>query len=532
VERGGKRRGGMIWEAKRIGEKVQSAGLGIKEAMAVIHMMLGDHHEGRDPVPLGMFEGLQSLMERTLRGARIETFKPQGGDSPFHIFEVHTEDGKVLGHLNMVYMRKPLPCYYLVYVEVMPPFRGKGLGTRILESYKAFLDEKGCLGLLDNIIPPTDPTFHIYTKLGYKPIEEIVGLQPSLRDNNYMVWVPPTMRSANLKDKLLKLVFNLQRKRPIIDMKDNEKMVKTTIEEFREVYGALERMFQKELDQDKDAPLMRFMFTKFATKFLGFRRRLRRLLGYTGGESLEQIRISRKVQELKVQPWSLWGSPEAGLEVLDPAQAEIPRELLEDPTGFIEGLPIYRRPYLSKGRWEDALLHPESLSIGDLLELGFDPTRLREWEHEGKRFVFERSWSRFHSLILERARLLKELEKEISKLSFRGARVSVNPPLALVSHLGNLYIQRRKIEGIHLEEALDQLRSSEYLAAMNEMAKMDRELVSVEREVREWLSRRVPGWMKGEVDELAIFVPWDLERNFPQVMVEPARVSIERVWLA
>jgi hypothetical protein len=38
--------------------------------------------------------------------------------------------------------------------------------------------------------------------------------------------------------------------------------------------------------------------------------------------------------------------------------------------------------------------------------------------------------------------------------------------------------------------------------------------------------------MKGEVDELAIFVPWDLERNFPQVMVEPARVSIERVWLA
>lgn len=522
----------MIWEARRIGEKLENARLGIKEAMAVVHMMLGDHQQDSEPVPLSMFEGLQSLMERTLRGAKIEAFKPQGGESPFHIFEVHTEDGQVLGHLNMVYMRKPLPCYYLVYVEVMPPFRGKGLGTRILESYKAFLDSKGCLGLLDNIIPPTDPTFHIYTKLGYKPIEEIVGLQPSLRDNHYMVWIPPTLRSANLKDKLLKLVFNLQRKRPIIDMKDNEKMVKMTIEEFREIYEALNRMFQTELEQDTDAPLMRFMFTKFVTKFLGFKRRLRRLLGYTGGESLEQIRMSQRVLELRVQPWSLWGPSEAKMELLDPERAVIIEELASEPTKFVEGLPIYRRPYLIGEKWEHKIFHPESFRISDFLELGFDPTRLREWEHEGEVFVFERSWPRFHALILERAKWLKQLERETSSVCLSGARLMVNPPLALVSHSGNLYIQRKKIDGIHLEEALDQLRSAEHLVKINEMAGMDREFLSLERKVREWLSRKVPNWMKGEAEELAIFIPWDLDRNFPKVMVEPGRVSLDRIWLA
>jgi len=57
----------------------------------------------------------------------------------------------------MLYLRKPIPCYYLVYVEVGGPFRRKGLGNRILEYFKDFLVEKSAIGILDNIIPKKSP---------------------------------------------------------------------------------------------------------------------------------------------------------------------------------------------------------------------------------------------------------------------------------------------------------------------------------------------------------------------------------------
>ena len=91
------------------------------------------------------------------------------------MFEVYTREKEVLAYLNLLYLRKPLPCYYLVYVEVAPSLRGKGLGNRILEAFRDLVEEKGALGLLDNIIPPEDPTFDIYTKLGWAPLNDLIG---------------------------------------------------------------------------------------------------------------------------------------------------------------------------------------------------------------------------------------------------------------------------------------------------------------------------------------------------------------------
>ncbi len=57
---------------------------------------------------------------------------------------------------------------------------------------------------------------------------------------------------------------------------------------------------------------MRFMFTRFVTKLLGFRRRISELLGYTGGESLEQIVLDAEIRNLPIQsyaPRDLAGTP-------------------------------------------------------------------------------------------------------------------------------------------------------------------------------------------------------------------------------
>lgn len=522
----------MIFEVQHIQERMIQAGLGAKDAMALLHMTLGDQEEITGPLPEGIFQGLHSLMDRTVRGATIERFRPSGGRTSFHVFEIQASEGHLLGYLNMMYLRKPLPCYYLVYVEVMAPFRRQGLGSRILEAYRLFLEKKGCLGLLDNIIPPQDPTFHIYTRLGYRPVEDIIGMQAMLKDNHYMLWIPACLRETDIREGLLKLLFNLQRKRAVIDMKDNESMVQRTIEEFRGVYKALTSMFQAELAQGKSTALMRFMFTKFTTKLLGFKRRISTLLGYTGGESLEQIRIAESVGELQAQPWSLWGPKESRVEILDPSAPNLPVSLRENPTDFIEALPVYGRPYLDQSLDFIRQGANESFRIRDLLLLGFDPTRLREWDSGSGRFVFERSWPRFQAHLKQRGQWLSHIGLEACSLRFQGAQLRVNPPLALFSHKGNLYILRRKLEGIHLEEALDQLRSDHSLIQMNNMASIDRSILRVARSVKQWLDKVVPSHLKAEVEELTFFVPWDLERNFPRLTVEPNGVFIDRLWLA
>jgi hypothetical protein len=127
---------------------------------------------------------------------------------------------------------------------------------------------------------------------------------------------------------------------------------------------------------------------------------------------------------------------------------------------------------------------------------------------------------------------LREIDQQASSMRFQGARLGVNPPLAFLSHRGNLYILRRKLEGIHLEEALDQLNGAPHLLHMNAMARIDRSILGVTRSVREWLASTAPPEMRAEAEDLTIFVPWDLERNSPRVLVEPCGVSIDKLWLA
>jgi len=525
----------MKSEVAGIRERFKRARIGLKDTLAVIDMTLEDQlRELAALSPHEVFEGLNELVDRTVHGTTIERFRPQGGNQPFHTFEIHTDQDEVVGYLNMIYLRKPIPCYYLVYVEVLLPFRGRGLGNKILKAFRQFVERKGAVGLLDNIIPVEEPTYDIYTKLGWKRIEGLTGDDGVNGEGRYMVFVPISIKTSDLRDKLVKLLFKIRKKRSVIDMHDNESMVKRTIEEFRSVYEALGRLFDEELSAGISTPLMRFMFTRFVTKVHGFRRRITSLLGYTGGESLEQISISGRIKALPIQPWSLWGSKEAKAKIWgeEAIIRGFPEALTQEPTLFVEGLPLYRRPYLPS--WMERKGGAESLDlrISDLLELGFDPTRLREFNLEGVAYIFERISPHFLPLMEGKKRFLSKIAESVSGMRFRSAAIQINPPLVILQDRGNVYILRRKVEGIHSQEALDQLRTSPYLKDMNRVVGIDRAVALTINEIKECLVKRFDFDLHEDIEDLAFFVPWDLKRNIPLVTVDVSGVSFDRIWIA
>jgi GNAT superfamily N-acetyltransferase len=525
----------MKSEVSAITQRLKRVRIGLKETLAVIDMTLEDHrHESEGGFPYEVFEGLDDLIDRTVRGTKIERFKPKEGHPMFHTFEIHANGGDILGYLNTIYLRKPLPCYYLVYVEVLPHFRGRGLGNRILQSFGEFAENTGALGLLDNIILPEEPTYNIYTNLGWKRIQDFMGGSLVNGEEHYMVFLPTSCKIPDLQERLIKLLLKVKKKRPVIEMHDNESMVKRTIAEFRSVYEALEDLFDVELSTGTSTPFMRFMFTKFVTKVLGFRRRIAALIGYTGGESLEQISISDRIKALPIQPYSLWGSEEGRAEVWgeEGMIRSLPEQLKKEPTLYIEDLPLYRRPYLLSFMRKKGVGQSYSLEISDLLELGFDPTKLREFGHEGVDYIFERISPLFLPSIEKRIKWLKRIAEPLSRIRFHNATLQTNPPLAILQDRGNVYVLRKKVKGIHLEEALDQLRTSPHLNGMNRAAGIDHALVSTVNEIKSWTKKAFHPGPGEEIEDLAFFIPWELERNIPRIQVDISGISLESLWIA
>jgi GNAT superfamily N-acetyltransferase len=518
-----------------IRERIDRAGIGLKDALSVIDMTLEDQI-GRleSPSPYKAFTGLDKLIDLTAHGAKIERFRPSDTRQFFHTLEIHTEEGDVLGYLNMIYLKKIITCYYLVYVEVMPAFRGLGLGYRILKDFMEFAKEEKAVGLLDNIIPPEEATYEIYTKLGWKNIRDVVGNGVADEWGNYMIFVPDSIQARDLKNKLIKSLFYLNKKRPVIDMHDNEDMVKRTIEEFRSVYQALEELFDREISSGTSNPLMRFMFTRLTTKLIGFRRRISSLIGYTGGESLEQISFSERIKELHILPYSLWKLEKDHVGIWGDKEIlpGLPGKLKEEPTFFVEGLPFYERPYLYDWMEEMRTHSSQLLKISDLLDLGFDPTRLREFHHEGVDYIFERVSPHFLSSLVRKRRFLRKIGRYVSKLGFQGTILRINPILLIFRDRGNIYALRKRVEGIHSVEAFDQLKTSPYLKEMNRAVGIDRAMTRAINDVRKWLETRFRSRFTQETEDLTYFLPWDIERNIPRVHVDTSGVSLDRIWIA
>lgn len=405
------------------------------------------------------------------------------------------------------------------------------MGNRIISHFSDFLTEKSAVGLLDNIIPEDDPTYDIYLKHGWQPINRIIGLESH---ENYMVYLPSRLSKRELKEPLLRLIHHLQRKRPTIEMRDNEEMVRQTIAEFKDLHSALLVYFEADLQAGRSTPLMRFMFTRYVTKLIAFHRRIGELLGYTGGESLEQIMLNPAVAAQAVQsyaPRELVNQP--SLVCVDNGlAARLPRELMEEPARVIEALPNYRRPRLMAWLAEQNKTPEDTLTIGDLLDLGFDPTRLKEITIDDQPYIFERIQARMIPEIEKKQELLNRLAAEAKGARAYNSKLLTNPPLLAIRNRGNAYVLRRKVPGIHWEEAVEQLQTAPALKAMNDGTKTDRLVTSTVRSALESAGDKLGVASSGLREMMTCFVSWDLENNRPRVVADYSGTFLEAVWLA
>ena len=441
----------------------------------------------------------------------------------------------MLGRLNLLYLNKPIACYYLVYVEVAPPFRKQGLGHRIIQAFTDFLAAKTALGLLDNIIPETDPTYDIYQKHGWRPLQGM--LDTANGDAKYMVHVPPALaerhdrRRQDIREPIRRLVHHLHRKRAAIEMRDNEQMVRQTIAEFQDLYAALLTYFAADLDACRHTTLMRFMFTRYVTKLIGFRRRIGELLGYTGGESMEQIALAPEIAALPIQTYAPLGRGREPVFTDDGSLGVVlPPAFSKSPARTIEALPNYRRP--SFMAWSRATGKPPDtlLTIGDLLDLGFDPTRLKELTLPEGDFIFERIQTRQIPDLETTRGLLKALES--ARVSAGASALRINPPILAIRDRGNAYVLRRRIPAIHWEEAIEQARIDPSLKALSAEINIERLINNAGREALAAAAGRLNRTEPDLRSLLTVFVAWDLEGNRPNLVMDFTKTFLESVWLA
>lgn len=510
--------------------------LNLNERLSLIALIDEGMHSGasNSPIVADLFNNLWDLVSTTIAGSKINCLAPEDSSNGFRILELRGESGEELGYLNMIYLKKPIPCYYLVYVEVAPLFRKQGLGNRILQTFRDFLIEKSAVGILDNIIPREDLSYDIYFKHAWEPIESIIGDTLTDPGENYMVFVPPPFLKNDLRHPLYRLIHHLKRKRASIDMRDNQVMVRRTISEFQEIHRALITYFAQDLQKATSSPLMRFMFTRFATKFIAFRRRIGDLLGYTGGEALEQIVLDPTVSSLPLLSYapSALSGRSLTIEEYEPLSEFLPQALKERPAHFIEALPNYQRPSLTTWLQKRDAGMPEGFTLGHLMELGFDPTRLKQWAIEGRPFIFERMQARQCREIRRKKQLIDRLRPCLPGMKALGTPLQCNPPLMTLLDRGNAYVLRRKIPGIHWEEALEQLQVSNSLAQLNRSLHLDRLIIRSLQRAREQVAEILGTENKSDPDIFAWFVSWNLERNRPVLNVDASGAFLESIWIA
>jgi hypothetical protein len=349
-----------------------------------------------------------------------------------------------------------------------------------------------------------------------------------------MVYVPPKLQARDLREGILRVVHHIKRRRTAIDMRENEMMVQRTIAEFKDLYHALVTYFGDQLETEPNDPVMRFMFTRFVTKLIAFRRRIADLLGYTGGESMEQIVLSEKVASLEIQTYTPSDFGGVGARVAGDTKLlhSLPEEFMAHPSRFLQKLPNYGRPSLLS--WlesrEKDINHP--LSIGDLLDLGFDPTRLKEIAVGGQCLIIERMQLKQLPQLERKRELLEQIAPAVAGMRVCNALLKTNPPMLVVRDRGNVYVVRKKIQGIHWEEAVEQLQMNPALRHLNAAARMDRVIRDTVRISADMVMKKLTLGDTPLLDVLACFVSWDLEGNRPGMIVDPSSSYLDSVWMA
>ena len=129
--------------------------------------------------------------------------------------------------------------------------------------------------------------------------------------------------------------------------------------------------------------------------------------------------------------------------------------------------------------------------------------------------------------------MVHKIGRKTREIRIQQAKVQINPPLLWIHDRGNGYILRKKIEGIHWEEAVYQLKQNPELRFLNEHLFLDQKLAKVIRETMNWIKAHIRVPDPSYFQDLAYFVPWNLEKNRPLFSIDNANAPyLEKIWVA
>jgi hypothetical protein len=210
----------------------------------------------------------------------------------------------------------------------------------------------------------------------------------------------------------------------------------------------------------------------------------------------------------------------------------LPEDFKQFPARTIDGLPNYRRPSWIAWLEETGKSPSDPLTIGDLLDLGFDPTRLKEITLGGKEFILERVQARMLPRLKTKAAVLERIAPELAGARIKNAMMQANQPLLVLRDRGNGYVLRQKVEGIHWEEALEQLQTVPQLQELSRSTKLERLILATVRQTVDWVRARLDEEEQPVLDDLSYFISWNLKTNQPGIAIDFHGSSVQSVWVA
>ena len=192
----------------------------------------------------------------------------------------------------------------------------------------------------------------------------------------------------------------------------------------------------------------------------------------------------------------------------------------------------YERPSLTS--WLEKRMGDTDrpLTIGDLMDLGFDPTRLKEIDMDGLPCIFERIQARQLPDLKKKDALLAEIGSRMHGWRIKSTSLHVNRPLLTIRDRGNAYVLRRKIGGIHWEEAVEQIQSSPCLKTLDNSLKLHRMIAGTVKEAHRAVSEELNVAEEVLNDLLSCFVSWEIKTNRPLIMVDFTNSYLTSIWMA
>jgi hypothetical protein len=325
----------------------------------------------------------------------------------------------------------------------------------------------------------------------------------------------------------------LKQRRAAIYKKENELMVQKSIEGFKDLHNALTTYFSTDIEHNNATPFMRFMFTRFVLRWIAFWRRIEEMIGYTGGQAMDQMILEPEIGALSAQifppggldrdMFDLSGDRHLCLKIL---------ALSEDqPAVLIESLPNYLGLKPNLELKQNHVTHIHDLKIRDLMDMGYDPTRFKMAIINDKEYLFERIKTDDIPAIREKQQLLGLLLTRMENTKAKGAHIRVAPPLVVIRDNGNAYVMRRKISGIPWDEAMKEIKTNIRLKSLNRTIHLERLIQDTVQSAARLLITKTGVDKHIAFENITWLLSWNIRNNHPSLMVDYTGSFFETVWI-